>query len=494
MQFSPYQKKVLREKGYCKVNYRKMWAQDRELGYCSKGGLQYDVNIATDAPDPDNVPDIVLLHEIGHIFYGHVDRVDQKKEFQDIEALCNSMNKPFEAINVVYGGPHNFLNICMDLQINTTILTQANVEIMKKNGIGLCVPEAYGIEFEETFRDYYKPLLEQLPDKDEFNQDMQAMKDALEQLKQDIQQKQGNSGTGPGKGMQDLPSDGSMGLDPDLSDELRDAVQKEDYIDGNIKSQKENKVEKDNNGKGTTVNDAVDANDVKNNPTKDEGDQKPVRTHQYGTGEGNSEIVVTKGDPQKEILSFLENIVDSKMEYKYDSLRHYNHGTRRNKDGLMYTSVKRKRQLNNVKLGILIDVSGSMNTEAITKAIQSIDDANIDRQSVVAAWDTGLSQEFLVTKMPNNIRSGGGTDMAGGLKYLVDKGMKEIVIYSDFETNMDNLIDQADIARRKGCKIYSIIAASKGSEERMKNRLDQNETDKVYFNKYCRRNIVVGTN
>lgn len=505
VKYTDYQKKVLRELGLCKVNRRKMYADMGQLGYCSKGGIKYDVNIASDAPE--DVTDVVLLHELGHIFYGHVDLVDQKKEFQDIEQLCKDLGRDFKALMYVYNGPHDFLNICMDLQINSTILTHGNIEIMKNFGFGLCTPESFNIDLQDayngrekgSFRSYYKPLIEIVPPEDEQNaQDqLDQLNEIIKNLKDAIgNQKGGNGkpGVGPGAGMQDLPSTGNLAFDDDLSEELQDALQDEDYVGGDTKKNRNDKVEDGPGGKHGTVNDYVDANETKNdNAENGKSDDVKPRVPIHGLGTGDTEIEVATVAPDAAIMEFLEAITEVKRQYKHDVLKHYNRGSRVNPDGILYTSTKARRNNEKKKLGILIDVSGSMNSDSLLSAINSIDQANIDDQSIVAAWDTELKAEFLVTDIPDTLQAMGGTDMAAGLKYLVGKDMKHIIIYSDFGTNMTTLIEEAEAAKQQGCTLYSIIAASKGQEQAMKNACEGNVEGLTYFHKYCKKNLVVGT-
>ena len=85
-EFTNLQKKANRKLALTKVKYRNMWNGEGELGYTSCGRNCYEINIAQDAPS-EEVKAVVLIHEVGHIYYGHND-VDYKKEFKTIEGLC----------------------------------------------------------------------------------------------------------------------------------------------------------------------------------------------------------------------------------------------------------------------------------------------------------------------------------------------------------------------------------------------------------------------
>ena len=508
IQFTPIQKYVMRQEGLCNVNRRSMFNDIHAAGYCSKGGLKYEVNIATDIPDAENTMDIVLLHELGHIFYGHVDHVDVKEEFKAVEQICKNLGRDYKAIMQIFEGPMNFLNICMDMQINSTILNQGNLKIMKDAGLGLWTVEAAEISSEDiinsnepgAFRNYYEPLIKTVPPEDEMDaqQKQQMIQDMIQKLRENVGNTRGNggaSGAGVGKPMQDLPSTGNAALDSDISEELSEALQGEDYVGGEVKKQRNDKVD---GGRRVTVEDMLNANEAKNNPTADTEDAVTVGP-QYGRGRGDAEIIVEDGDPNAATSKFLASLIETNREYQNDILKHYNRGTRLNPDGIMYSSKRVKRHTDKKKLGIVIDVSGSMNHEAIIEAIHSIDAAALDSRSVVATWDDGDTphEEFLISKMPETIEGGGGTDMSKGLKYLADKGMKDIIIYSDFGTNMDSLVEEAEKAIKKGVKIYSIITAQKGNASKEAKNLMENpryEKFKVYFKKYCKKNIIIGIN
>ena len=159
MKLTRTQKKAMKELALCKVVRRKMWRKERQLGYTSTSANKryYDINIANDTGSRD-VEDIVLLHEIGHCYFGHND-LDIKEELLLVKSMCDGAGLPFSA-TLMYGGPMRFLNIAMDLEINSKLLTIGNIKAMKKFGFEICTPEGFGIETGESYRSYYMPLLE----------------------------------------------------------------------------------------------------------------------------------------------------------------------------------------------------------------------------------------------------------------------------------------------------------------------------------------------
>jgi len=160
MRYTPYQKKVMNYLGLAKVAYRNMWNKDHQLGYVSPDKPFDKINIAKDFPDRD-VKEIALLHECGHIYFNHTS-VDTKKEIKSIRAIFKELNRDFLLI-MQYGGPMSFLNIAMDFEVNSKLLTIANVKHIN-SFVKICTPEAYDIPVLDSFRDYYRPLIEKLPE------------------------------------------------------------------------------------------------------------------------------------------------------------------------------------------------------------------------------------------------------------------------------------------------------------------------------------------
>ena len=141
----------MKELALCKVVRRKMWRTEKQLGYTNTSANRryYDINIANDTGSRE-VEDIVLLHEIGHCYFGHND-LDIREELLLVKSMCDGAGLPFSA-TLLYGGPMRFLNIAMDLEINSKLLTVGNIKAMKKFGFELCTPEGFQIETGESYR------------------------------------------------------------------------------------------------------------------------------------------------------------------------------------------------------------------------------------------------------------------------------------------------------------------------------------------------------
>ena len=453
MQLTKTQKKAMKELALCKVIRRKMWRTEKQLGYTNTSANKryYDINIANDTGSRE-VEDIVLLHEIGHCYFGHND-LDIKEELLLVKSMCDGEGIPFSS-TLMYGGPMRFLNIAMDLEINSKLLTVGNIKAIKKFGFELCTPEGFGIEVGESYRSYYLPLLKKVK--------MMAVSPLGSGDKKDKNKNDGsddeeeNKGKGKGKGKEGDTGTKIPGTRNDTGDDLSsdspltgieeidDALLKEGYIGGDIKS-------KDKSNKS-------DVSTVKEKEEEIERAEGGSGTVHGGKGIGNSgstssTITIEAENTPKEIEKFLRSIIGNSYDFLMDPMRLWNRGSRDRSSGVIYNSLKQAPQKKRKKLGILVDISGSMNISTIQNAAQSLKDCApvLDKGSKFVTWNTNLGQEFPITNIPDQIRVGGGTDMVAGIEYLVKQGFTDIVVYSDFETS--NL----ETVNPKGYRLYSIV-------------------------------------
>ena len=452
MQLTKTQKKAMKELALCKVVRRKMWRTEKQLGYTSTSANKryYDINIANDTGSRE-VEDIVLLHEIGHCYFGHND-LDIKEELLLVKSMCDGEGIPFSS-TLMYGGPMRFLNIAMDLEINSKLLTVGNIKAIKKFGFELCTPEGFGIEVGESYRSYYLPLLKKVKmmsvsplgsgDKKDKNKNDGSGDE--EENKGKGKGKEGDSGTKIPGTRNDTGDDLSSDSPLTGIEEIDDALLKEGYIGGDIKSK-----DKSNKSDVSTVKEKEEEIE------RAEGGGSG--TVHGGKGIGNSgstssTITIEAENTPKEIEKFLRSIIGNSYDFLMDPMRLWNRGSRDRSSGVIYNSLKQAPQKKRKKLGILVDISGSMNISTIQNAAQSLKDCApvLDKGSKFVTWNTNLGQEFPITNIPDQIRVGGGTDMVAGIEYLVKQGFTDIVVYSDFETS--NL----ETVNPKGYRLYSIV-------------------------------------
>lgn len=461
MKLTKTQKTAMKELTLCKVVRRKMWRNSKQLGYTSPSADKryYDINIANDTGSSE-VEDIVLLHEIGHCYFGHND-LDIKEELLLVKSMCDGEGIPFST-TLLYGGPMRFLNIAMDLEINSKLLTVGNIKAIKKFGFELCTPEGLGVEVGESYRSYYLPLLRRVKDK------LTPPSASSSENGDEKDKKQNSSSSGNGTGSEAPRNDTGDDLSSDCPltgiDEIDDALLKEGYIGGDVKAKdKSNKSDSSTVGKRQKDIEQKEAE-------KEDGKSKP------GSGAGSSQktsgsAYTTAENTPKEIEKFLRSIIRTSYNFTQDSMRLWNRGSRDRSSGVIYNSLKQEPQRNKKKLGILVDISGSMNISTIQNAAQSLKDCSkyLDKNSRFVTWNTILSQEFPLMNIPDRIEIGGGTDMVRGIKYLVDKGFTDVVVYSDFDTpNLDS-VDP------KGYNLYSLVVGSTDGKTELQKFLKKNK-------------------
>lgn len=539
MEFTNEQIKALDFLKLAKVTYHKnMWKKNHECGYNTPGKPYDMIHIASDLPT-DESKSIVLIHEVGHTYFSHV-RVNVKKEILTVRSLFKKNKVNYSYIRLL-GGPMSFLNICMDFEVNSKLLTFGNLKHMEEHIGKLCVPENFSLDYQENFRDYYEPLIQYLKKRIEEEKQKAKEQQEREQSQEDGDQTDGFGGSGSGMDIDNFEfsdSEGAMDLgDPDDYEGKEDEEDSEDN-DGESDSDEDSDGEGSSSGKSSKnkgdkdseegdkkeeekddsaesfdkdlpkfedIEDMIRdmAKDLVDNDVSmfdedfDDEIKKELQEESYDSAEdkvdttsdkndidGESTVAETanelsdepvfgdsddsngrldlsmemKSNNSKTIKNFLESIVRvSVSNYRVDYLKHLNRGTRVNSDGILYSSLRNTMNLSQDKMGVLIDVSGSMDTSTILEALKAIkeDARKLSSDSTVVTWAVSKVEEFPLTKIPDYVNVGGGTYMDRGLDYLINvKKCNTILIYSDFETDHDLLMTQAK--KFKG-NLYSIF-------------------------------------
>ena len=528
MEFTNEQIKALDFLKLAKVTYHKnMWRKNHELGYNTPGKPYDMIHIAADCPTEES-KSIVLVHEVGHTYFNHV-RVNVKKEILTVRNLFKKNKVNYSYIRLL-GGPMSFLNICMDFEVNSKLLTFGNLRHMEANVGKLCVPENFSLDYQENFRDYYEPLIQYL--KKRIEEEKQKAKERREQEQQNQSQEdsegeetEGFGGSGSGMDIdnfefsdssdaEDLGDPDDYEDDEDFEDDEDKDFESSDSSDGESSDESGKDEETEDNTAETfdkdipnfediedmikdMAKDLVDndvsvfdddfdedikkelqeesydsaqdkedaSSDKSDNDTEttvgqaaDELSDCPLFGDNSGTGERLDLTVETKENNARNIKNFLENIVRTTVDnYRLDYLKHLNRGTRDNSEGVLYSSLRNTMTLSKDKMGVLIDVSGSMDTSTILEGLKAIkeDARKLNSDSTVVTWAVNKKEEFPLTDIPEAVDVGGGTYIDRGLDYLANvKKCNTILIYSDFLTDHDPLMLQAK--KFKG-NLYSIF-------------------------------------
>lgn len=414
MEYTPFQKKTMDWARMAKVSYDNMWISQKKLGFCTPDKPLDMIHIAKDFPDED-VKKLALLHEVGHIYYGHMS-VNIKEEILSVRDIFKELDRPFECI-LQYGGPHAFINICMDLEVNAKLFTLSNIKTMDKS-FSICTPDKYNVSYQNTFRDYYRPMVERLEtDSVKFDDTMLATqpiayRSCCGRIFSAISD------------LSDLISRASK-CDSDFDDETQRVLDKEDWVQtGDLIDKSDSK---------TTIGDELD-------------NDSQVDKSSFGSNHLESGSHATEQKSDKLIRQFLCRIVKTSMSYQPDSLKHFNRGTRKNDQGFMYTSLRRRADIDHKKIMFICDVSGSMDISSIAKALSSLKSSinQISPEARLVTWDTDKVEEFSIDKMPKAFKHGGGTDMAKAVEYAVSQGYRDVVLYSDLDTDVSSLIRAAE--------------------------------------------------
>ena len=463
MTYTEFQKESMKYVSLARVHYRDMWKTKGEIGYVQHGSPSDHIYIARDIDDAC-IRKIALLHECGHVMYNHTS-VNSREESEFIREVFERKGKPFSLVSV-YGGVHNFLNICMDLEVNSKLLTIGNTRYMVSHGFEICTPESFDVEVLDGFRDYYEPLIEKIPDDNEESEKMkQSISRMLENMMKDISESQGE---GNGNGKESSSSEGE-----DKEDEGNPSMSVGEILE----------EEESSNNEGEDGTDEMEGSSSSSSAAGCGKDSLSGSTGIYDIRKNCSSV----------IASFLGKIVRPSMIYRPDSMRHSNRGSRENSGNLMYSSIRRRNRTDRKRMVIILDVSGSMDVTSVITALGSIRSSlgYISEESSVLVWNTSKMAEFPVGKIPLDIPKGGGTDMAAALQYAVEDMKADIVcMYSDFCTPIEPMVE---ILMKSKVDMHSIAVSEYPSGN--KKTFSPSYSEKDSWRRFIKRNrdwILVG--
>ena len=414
----PIQKNLLNRQAMCEIEFRDdLWSEKRAAGWTISGDNHYDVVIANDLPNSE-ITDIVLIHELAHVEEKHND-IDFKKEFVYVRYLFKTLDVDYKLISK-FGGPMKFLNIALDLRINSKYLTPKNINLLKEHDINICTLENDKVKFSSEYRGYYSQLIEKLKNDEVDGKWDNSDDDENDQsdVTQDIDFNYSDFSN------MDFENSDETDLTKEELDEIRKYLNDESK-DANDKDDQENSTSSSNNKK--SVKDYI--------KSKSNKKSKPGKSDYV-----DEAITINNTDPVNEIANFIRNIVVTKPTYERDIIKLYNRQCRDFGNGLLYPSRSRRpKRKQKKKLAIILDTSGSMNVDSIIKALSSLNSVkeiinaettifqtNTRVQKIVKASELTPSTKFMIS---------GGTDMVEGVKKAYEAGFNSIIVYSDFETD-----------------------------------------------------------
>lgn len=513
---------------------KKIDLKNPELGYCYKDIIfdkDHEVsfyNIVTGSIGIPRTDFRILLHEYGHIYFGHLDEIHNLIDVQICNVFRDHRGELIERINKECGidfadkliervidDPvlnHSLHNIAMDMEVNSCALSTEDIEemesdiskvmadyqtkILEKNldkmteeqkkkveeavkrmkssaMIKLILPCRYHTSDGNPFPDgltYPEYIIMIIKNLDQFvkmlvnimkggNGDTsditseevaEALQNGLQSLDDLMQQTGMSDGQGQGQA-----SSGGEGGTPDGSHKegLDSGGGKGD---GSVKDSPYQGV-RDDPGLNGGDDSVGDGKDHANPERKDADEKRELGEISSGpslgcgsSGGPGGERTVTKDVDEvdtaiDEVIANLRNKV-VKRTMKKDVMWNYNRGINR---AVIAPSIKSKVTMSTEpKLVFLIDISGSMNTRLIDRILKTISNkmrhlgTGRGLKYDIISWSTRLGEHIKdidPKKGVPDISCGGGTRMAGGMKYFKDHYDKNatLILISDFEDYLE---------------------------------------------------------
>ncbi len=526
-----------------------------ELGYCYKSIIP-DVNgreltlykiVCSKINKPDT--DLrVMMHEYGHIYFGHLDGVHEMFDTQICNVFRDHRAELIERINTncgidfadklierVIDDPvlnHSLHNIAMDMEINSKVLSTEDVDLMEKeisevlveyrrgllmsyagsneevkkqieeqidkmkneSLIKFIVPCRYYLAKDVPFPDglsYAEYLILIIEHLDQFVKMLVSIKnggngDTSQVSAQDVQDalnKQGQNGGQQGQ-------QGGQGGQGSMQS-LDDLMQQMGMSDGgngqgqgqNGTGQQGGQGSSGDDGKQTGKGDSTggkgsaDPTDSPYKGTRDFGDdglngdgkqsggshrdhRSPERQDAdkkrelgeihsgggQGCGSSGGPDATRQVKQEDEVDMAIEEVIQNfksrvvKREIRKDSMYSYNHGI--NRSVIAPTYRNKVTITTDPKIVYLIDISGSMDTRLVDRILTTISKKmrKIGRglHYDIISWSTCLGEhieDIDPKKGVPRISMGGGTRMAGGMKYFKEHYSEDaiLILISDFE-------------------------------------------------------------
>lgn len=186
------------------------------------------------------------------------------------------------------------------------------------------------------------------------------------------------------------------------------------------------------------------------------GEEKEKEELKAGSGPLQNPESIVPVDPSRLFSLFLSSLIDRRKRFEVDPLKHYNRNSRGSRD-LMYSSIRKKVKTGQMKLGILLDVSGSIPVEIVSQAVSTLQSLVplLDKDSTVLMWDTRYVDNVDLYSLDKIKAGDGGTELARGLKWLRERGYRCIVVYSDFYLNDEpRFREELKRCTKEGIKVH----------------------------------------
>lgn len=387
--------------------------------------------------------ELVKLHEYGHIYLKHMDM--SMKPFIDL--INNYLENHYPGKYLSFRGFHEFMNWCEDYQIHLQILTKDQVEFLEAeihNLTGGSIVNPYRINLNcnqslksivESALLYYdiESMIQPVEDSriakidtidaldypydtaeyDEESDISMSSKEAIDSLLKKL-------GEGEGE-------------DEEKLEEYKSKYANDKYGDETDPSQEQSESDSEPEDELPDWKSEI----------YDETQLEDLKSY---IGSSDSEFeVVDKPIQNKKLEDILNEIfaVEKVISYQVDSLKLQNRRSRM--DGLIHTTVSRKvKKSKEASLGVIIDVSGSMDKEFVTDLILQVKKCKhlFSRKSRVILIDDRIRADFPVREDIPSYVGDGGTNLLPAFEAMENYRFSRILVVSDLMTaNYDEMIE-----------------------------------------------------
>lgn len=451
------------------------------LGYCYKY-VNENIDTYVIVQKPINIPDVdyrILLHEYGHIYLGHLEGLHEeldeklintinlnKVELSDYVNKCCGIDFGDKLLDRIIDDPrlnHQIHNIAMDMEVNSSVLSAEDIEEMNEKITEYFKSTDKGyLESLKTFEKLKQINPDDLSDEEKelLENAKKDMGDRIAEFKVKLIHPQNYH----------LPDGSPFPSDLTYGEYLLLIIQNLDLFvkmlislrlggSGDTTEVTNEELAKYLSQGMGSLDDLMENCGIKkgdhNTPSREKADSdrsnKSLRTKARGLGGSADQtigLIAERLDSVDKAIEEILTIYNSKVykrRVEVDKLYNYNRGINRTTITSRYLT---KFDLDvNPQIVYLIDVSGSMNENLVSRVIYTIlkkmGSLALDLTYSIICWNHELSQEFRNISVTNpnipEIKVNGGTELADGIAYFRKNYSDDniLVIISDLYDNLD---------------------------------------------------------
>ena len=371
--------------------------------------------------------DFYFMHESGHIIFTHVNpnKIQELNNKNKFRAAYSKFKKYFDKSNYtaedIYAYFQSYVfNMIMDWQINSDFFTKEEYDYFSNIIGGGCYPTDYDYPEKLTWNDYLNLIIMD-PDK----------------FMQKLMENQQQNGNGQGQSKQGNGQGGSGSSNSKCSEDIKNRTKDEmtAAIDKLVETMKDKFQEE--------IKKAAAQEELKNQEAQAGVDGTGNRG--FGRGTGSNPTKLTESyETYEELERFILSNITNKIESyeKRDCM--YNYNRRRHGTNILIPKIRKQIVNRDSGLTVLMDVSGSVSCDDIKNFVNVFKNISkkLSKNCHLVLWDTRLVAEYGINDEIYPA-SGGGTDIALGIAYVMNKPEYKkttLFVVSDFEDNLQDWI------------------------------------------------------